>query len=408
MRRAVVSLVLLATVAAGLWWKREEAARFAGEHAPFLSPYLPGAGGHGSAPPSRPVAAGIPVVTAIVERRSLPVTVDAVGTVQSITSIAIKPRIDSQISSIAVKEGALVKEGDLLFRLDDRATKAQLAQADAMVAKDRAQIEQARRDYGRAEELLGKRIGTEVQRDTAKTTLRVQQAQLAADEAYRDTLATALSYTEIRSPVSGRIGSIALKVGTTVRTADAQAIATVNQIDPIFVSFAVPQTLFGDLRTALAAGPVKIEARVGTWSVPGVIAFVENTVDLPTGTVLAKAEMANGDERLWPGAFVNVQATLGLQPNAIAVPSAAVQIGQQGAFVFVVADNNRATLTPVTVARTAGGFAVVSQGLSGGERVVVDGQLRLVDGALVQQQSNRTREGVATGGDPGPPSQRRS
>ena len=150
------------------------------------------------------------------------------------------------------------------------------------------------------------------------------------------------------------------------------------------------------------------ESRVGATAVPGTIAFVENTVDLATGTILAKAAMKNADERLWPGAFVAVQATLGVQSDAVAVPAAAVQIGQQGAYVFVVKDNNRAGLTPVTVSRTAAGFAVLAAGLSGGERVVVDGQLRLVDGALVQIQGNRTREGVATGGEPVAATQRRS
>lgn len=407
MNRSIVVLVLAGAVA-GVWWKREEAAKFASERAPFLAPYLPGGPAVAGTGPARPVPAGIPVVAANVERRSLPVTLDAVGTVQSMASIAIKPRIDSQISAVEVREGALVKAGDLLLRLDDRAIRAQLAQSEALIERDLAQIEQAKRDLARADELLGKRIGTEVQRDTASTSLKVLQAQLAADKANRDNLATSLSYTEIRSPIAGRIGSIALKIGTTVRSADTQAIATINQIDPIYVSFSVPQSLFGDLRTALSAGKVGIQARVGTQTVPGIVAYVENTVDAASGTVLAKAEMANANELLWPGAFVAVQATLGVQASAVAIPSAAVQIGQQGAYVFVVRADNRAVITPVTIARTAGTLSVVSDGLSGGERVVVDGQLRLVDGAAVQIQPNRAREGVATGSDAAPAAQRRS
>lgn len=407
MIRSVVVLILVAA-AAGAWWKREEVVHLAAERAPFLVPYLPVASTTAGPAPARPASSGIPVVAATVERRSLPVTLDAVGTVQSIASIAIKPRIDSQIASVEVREGARVKAGDLLLRLDDRAIRAQLAQAEALVEKDQAQVEQAKRDFARAEDLLGKRIGTEVQRDTASTNVKVLQAQLAADRASRDNLATSLSYTEIRSPIAGRIGSIALKIGTMVRSADLQAIATVNQIDPIYVSFSVPQSLFGDLRTALSAGQVGIQARVGKSTVPGIVAYVENTVDAASGTVLAKAEMANATELLWPGAFVAVQATLGVQGDAVAVPSAAVQIGQQGAFVFVIRADNRAVVTPVTVARTAGGFSIVSEGLSGGERVVVDGQLRLVDGAAVQVQTNRAREGVATGTDAAPAAQRRS
>ena len=341
---------------------------------------------------------GVVVATAV--RRPIPITIDAVGTVQAKASIALKSRLDNQITSINVKEGALVKEGDLLLTLDGRAIKAQLAQVEATMVRDLAQIEQAKRDLARAEELLAKRITTEVQRDTAGTLLKVQQAQLAADQANRDNLAAQLTYTEIRSPISGRIGSIAMKIGTTVKAADTASIATVNQIDPIYVSFAVPQTLFGELRTAMDGGRVAITARVGQTATQGALAFVENTVDLATGTILAKAEMPNRDERLWPGAFVSVQATVGVEKDAISVPSAAVQIGQQGAYVFIIKDD-RATLTNVTVSRTVGQDSILSAGLSGGEQIVVDGHLRLVNGALVQVQPARAREGVATGDTPG-------
>lgn len=312
-------LILLAAAGIGafVWFKPDEARRVAGA-VPVVGPMV--GGKPGAAAPRPPQTPTLPVVVARAQRGPMPVTIEAIGTVQSIASIQIKPRIDSQIAAIEVQEGAKVKEGDLLVKLDDRALRAQLAQAEAVVEKDRAMLEQARRDLARAEELLGKRIGTEVVRDTAATAVRVAQAQLAADRASRDNLATLLSYTEIRSPISGRIGSIPLKVGTQVRSADAQAIATVNQFDPIFVSFAVPQSLFGDLRAALAAGKVPISARVGGATVPGIVAFVENTVDLATGTILAKAEMANADERLWPGAFVAVEATVGIDKDALTVP----------------------------------------------------------------------------------------
>ena len=390
--RRIVLLAVLALAAGLAWWKADETRRLA-QGLPVVGPYLSQpktvAGGQAVQTPV------LPVVTAVAARGPVPVTIEAIGTVQPIASVQIKPRIDSQIASIEVKEGARVKAGDLMVRLDDRALRAQLAQADAVVEKDRAQLEQARRDSARAEELLARRIGTEVARDTTATLVKVQTAQLAADRANRDNLATLLSYTEIRAPISGRIGSIPLKIGTQVRTADAQAIATVNQVDPIYVSFAVPQSLFVELRSALAVGKVGIAARVGAFTVPGTVSFVENTVDLATGTVLAKAEMANADERLWPGAFVAVQATLGIEPNAVSIPAAAVQIGQQGAYVFVVKDDIRAVLTHVTVARTTGITAVIGAGLSGGEHVVVDGQLRLVDGASVRVQRREVGGGAA-------------
>lgn len=394
MRRAIALLLVLA-VAVGLWWRREEAVRLASEHLPLLRPYLGSTPARNAAGSNRPAPPGVPVVLDTAARKPLPITIDAVGTVQSIAAVSIKPRIDSQIVSVKVAEGALVREGDLLFTLDARALKAQLAQAEAQIEKDRAQLEQSRRDLARAEDLLAKRINTEVQRDTAHTAVKVLEAQLASDEAQRANLAALVSYTEIRAPVSGRIGSIAFKEGSTVRAGDAQAIATVNQIDPIYVSFAVPQALFPDLRRALGSGKVRVEARVGASVASGTIAFVENTVDLTTGTVLAKATMQNQDEKLWPGAFVAVQVILGVEANAIAIPSAAVQIGQRGTYVFVVRDG-RAALRPVTVARTVGSESVIASGLAEGEQIAVDGQLRLVDGATVQvQQPKDPKSGVA-------------
>ena len=397
MIRALV-LVAVAALGALLLWKGDEARQFAGK-VPVVGSYFQQHNAGQARAPQTPL---LPVVTATAARGPLPVTIDAIGTVQPVASVQIKSRIDGQIASIEAQEGARVKAGDLLVRLDDRALKAQLAQADAVVEKDRAQLEQARRDFARAEELLGRRIGTEVARDNAATIVKVQTAQLAADRASRDNLATLLSYTEIRAPISGRIGSIPLKVGTQVRNADALPILTVNQVDPIFVSFAVPQSLFPELRAALAAGKVGIAAKVGAFTVPGVVSFVENTVDLATGTILAKAEMANADERLWPGAFVAVQATLGVEQNAVAIPAAAVQIGQQGAYVFTVKDD-KATLVRVSVARTTGTTAVIGEGLSGGEQVVVDGQLRLVDGASVRIQRREAGDGMARGEGPPQP-----
>lgn len=409
MTRRIV-LILVAVAALGIWWKYGDVRRFAVAKAPVLAAYLPAASGDAPRPAvqSARAPAAVPVVLASVEKKALPISIEAVGTVQPIASIQIKARIDSQIATINVEEGAKVKEGDLLLTLDNRALSAQLAQADALVIKDKAQIEQARRDLARAEELLAKRIGTEVQRDSVATTLKVQQAQLAADEAQRANLSAALSYTEVRAPVSGRIGSIPLKVGATVKAADTQAIMTVNQIDPIFVSFSVPQTSFPELRKALAGGKVAVEAMAGGGTATGTIAFTENTVDLATGTVLAKAVMSNADERLWPGTFVAVRVVLGIDPNAVAVPSAAVQIGQQGAYVFVVRDGKTASLQQVTVARTVGQDSVIASGLAPGERIVVDGQLRLVAGATVQIQQPKGSDGVAKGGDLPEPNQRRS
>ena len=328
----------------------------------------------------------VPVVVTKVEKKELPIVIEAVGTVQAIASIQIKPRIDSQIMKVAVQEGALVKEGDLLFELDSRTLRAQLGQIEAQIRKDQAQVAQAKRDVARYEELLSKNAGTVVNRDTAITTLKASEAQLEADEASKASVLAQLSYTEIRAPVSGRIGSISSKAGTVVRVGDnsaASALATINQVDPIYVAFAVPQVFLPDIRAAMAKGDVKVVALIDeTRKQAGAIAFLENTVDPLTGTVTAKARIGNATEGLWPGQFVKAEIILGIEPGAIAVPAPAIQLGPQGPYLFVIKDGV-ADLRQIEVKRTQNGESVIGKGLQPGEQVVVDGQLRLVNGANV-------------------------
>ena len=343
-------------------------------------------GRRGRANPGGP----IPVVVTIVEPKSMPILVEAVGTVQAIASVQLRSRIDSQLMKVNVEEGALVKEGDLLFELDSRTLRAQLAQIEAQIKKDRAQVEQAKRDSTRADDLLTKGAGTVVTRDTNVTNQRALEAQLESDEAMRQNILAQISYTEIKAPVSGRIGSIPNKVGTTVRVADNTAtavLATINQVDPIFVSFAIPQVFLTKLRAAMAKGDVKVNAVIDdSHKQPGVVAFLENTVDPMTGTVTGKAKVANANEGLWPGQFIKAEIVLGIEANALAVPTPAVQLGPQGPYVFVVKDGNIAELRPVNVNRTQGGETVVSGGLKAGEKVVVEGHLRLVNGAPVAEK----------------------
>lgn len=329
---------------------------------------------------------GVPVVVTTIGKKPMSVVIEAVGTVQAIASIQIKPRMDSQIMKVNVEEGALVKEGDLLFELDNRTLKAQLLVIEATIRKTQAQIEQAKRDNDRADGLLSKGAGTAVQRDNSITALKSLEAQLQSDEANREQVQTQLSYTEIRAPVSGRIGSINSKAGTIVRVADNTATATlavINQVDPIFVSFALPQVLLPDLRAAMAKGPVRVDAVANDGKrQSGAMAFIENTVDPNTGTVTAKARINNSNEGLWPGQFVKVEVILGVEPEAISVSAAAVQLGPQGPYVFVVKDGI-ADVRPVVIKRTQAGESVIGNGLQDGESVVIDGQLRLVNGAPV-------------------------
>ncbi len=327
--------------------------------------------------------APVTVTVSEVRARAMPVTVSAIGTVQPIASIPIRTRIDSQVQRVAVEEGAKVTQGDLLFTLDDSLLRAQLAQIDGQIARDEAQIIQAGRDLARAEELLARRIDTPVQRDTAETALKALQAQRAADLGQRQNILAQIGFTEIRAPVSGRIGSITAKAGAVVRAADAQALATLNQIDPIYVASALPQSVLPGLKTAMAAGPVDVRASIGSASVQGSVSFVENAIDAATGTIMVRSTFANDAATLWPGAFVRVVITLGVEQNAVTVPLSALQNGQSGPYVFTVDQTGRAALSLVRVARKEGDEAVIASGIAAGDRVVTSGQLRIAAGTPV-------------------------
>jgi len=391
-RLAVMGAVAVAICGMAYYYREEVAQRLGlGASASAAEKAAPGSpaamaqpqGRRGRANP----AGAVPVVVSAVTPKAMPIIIEAVGTVQSISSVALKSRLDSQIMKVHVEEGALVKQGDLLFELDARTLKAQLSQIEAQIRKDQAQLEQAKRDTLRAGDLLTKGAGTVVARDTNFTTQRAAEAQLEADEAMRQNILAQITYSEIRAPVSGRIGSIPYKAGTTLRVGDntvTAVLATINQVDPIFVQFAMPQVYLPDLRAAMAKGEVKVNAIIDeTRKQSGAMAFIENTVDPNTGTVTGKAKIANANEGLWPGQFVKAEIILGVEPNALSVPAAAVQLGPQGAYVFVIKDGNIAEVRPVVISRTQIGESVIASGLKAGEQVVVDGQLRLVNGAAV-------------------------
>lgn len=417
MKRFANWIIILGIVAGLLWWQRTLVVPYVVGLAPATAPliarvpalapltkpgYRPPTGEESAAAGSRRGGGGpVAVVVAAAEMKDLPMTIDAVGAANASASLVIRPRVDSQVVTVDVAEGSRVKQGDRLFTLDDRTIKAELAQLEATITKDKAQIEQARSDLARANDLLTRNAGNVVTRDTAATAVKVAEAQLASDEASRDVMATTLSYTIINAPVSGRIGSIPAKPGSIVRTSDLLPLAIVNQLDPSLVSFAIPQKRLGELRAAMAKGPVKVEVTVGSHVLPGVVDFVENTIDAATGTVIVKAKVDNPDEHLWPGAYVTVVVVLGGGEPLVAVPGAAIQLGQSGPYVFVVKDGTSAELRQVTVARTAGDDAVISQGLSAGEKVVVDGQLRLVDGAKVSIKEATAAEETAAVRKPG-------
>jgi len=327
----------------------------------------------------RPVA--VEVATAV--KKKTPVTLEALGNVTVMASVAIKARIDNEIVGIHFTDGAYVKKGDLLVTLDPRILQAQIAQAEANMARDQAQLEMAERDLRRSSDLASRGAGPQLTVDNMKTQGDTLRAAIRADNAVLENLKVQLSFCFIRAPISGRISQAAVKVGNFARSADTVPIATINQIAPVYVSFSVPQRSLPDLRVAMAESDTSVEAIIPgeTRRASGTIAMIENGVDPTTGMAMVRASMPNEDELLWPGTLVTAKVTL-RNETAIVVPTPAVQVSQQGNYVFVV-KNNVATVAPVKVARLLGTETVIESGLEDGDVVVTEGHLLLTNGARV-------------------------
>lgn len=341
-----------------------------------------------AAAPARPALARppAPVTLATVAAKPMPVVLDLVGTAQAIASVPLKTRVDTMIDAVLVQEGDRVTAGQPIFRLDDRAVRAQVAQALAVVARDEAQLALLRSDLERTEQLAQTKVKSSRDLESAKTLVAAQIATIEADRAALENLRVQASWYVITSPIDGRVGSIALKAGTAIRANDSTLLATVNQLDPIHVAFAVPQASIPALRAAMAEGRVAVAVRqpgVAGKPLEGRVAYLENMLDAGSGTLGVKAIVANPDERLLPGEFVQVRAVLRVDPDALVVPEQAVQIGQNGPFVWVVKEGDTVEARRIVVDRTVDGTSVVASGLSAGDRVVVDGQLRLFPGASV-------------------------
>jgi RND family efflux transporter MFP subunit len=345
-------------------------------------------GGNASAQgPQRPRMVSVELAKA--ERKSVPVDVDAIGMVTPISSVALKSRVETTIVSVHFEDGAKVAEGDLLFTLDARQIDAQVEQAEGVLAKDQAQLEGAQRDFKRYGDLIGKGATTQVNLDNAKTAADILIGTIKADQSALDNLKVQKSYTLIRAPFSGRISAANVKVGNFVRPADLTPLAVINQMAPVYVSFAVPQRVLVDLREAMKKGDSGVTATIPGHqrSETGKVAMVENTVDSTTGMVTVRGIMNNENESLWPGTLVATKLTIRSE-NAIVVPTVAVQRSQEGNYVFLVRDGV-AKKQPVKVERTSQGISVVSEGLSGDESVVVDGQLLLSDGSRVEPRARK-------------------
>jgi RND family efflux transporter MFP subunit len=340
--------------------------------------------GGGGAVAQAPTERLVTIDVAKAEKKMVPLTVDALGTVTPITSVAIKARLDTEIVGVHFADGARVKKGDLLFTLDDRQLRALIAQAEGVVARDKAQLEGAERDIARFTDLVAKSATPVVNLDNAKTQADIFRAAIKADTATLDNLNIQLGYCTIRAPIDGRISQAAVKVGNFVRSADLLPLATINQIAPVYVSFPVPQDTLPNIRQAVTAETATVDAVVpgNDKHAAGQVTMIENSVDATTGMVMVRATMANQDELLWPGTLVTTKVNI-REEQAITVPSAAIQVSQGGTFVFVIKDG-KATVTNVVVERTVNNTAVVKSGLQGGETVVTDGHLQLRNGSRVQ------------------------
>jgi RND family efflux transporter MFP subunit len=345
--------------------------------------------GGGATGQSSPRLRAVSVELAKAERKPVPVDVDSIGTVTPISSVALKSRVETTIVSVHFEDGARVNEGDLLFTLDARQIDAQIEQAEGTLAKDRAQLAGAERDLKRFSDLIGKGATTQVNVDNAKTQADILVGTIQADQSALDNLKVQKSYTVIRAPFAGRISAANVKVGNFVRPADTAPLATINQMAPVYVTFAVPQRVLVDLRDAMATGSPRVIATIPGHqrSEDGSVAMVENAVDSTTGMITVRGIMANANETLWPGILVATKLIIRME-NSVVLPTVAVQRSQTGNYVFVVKDG-MATVRPVTVDRTFQGISVIADGLSGGEDVVIDGQLLLSNGSRVESRARK-------------------
>jgi multidrug efflux system membrane fusion protein len=322
-----------------------------------------------------------------VVQKAVPLNFQAIGSAEAYSNVVMHAQITGELTSVGFKEGDDVKEGQVLFTLDQRPLAAALAQAEANLQRDLAQAANAQAQAQRYQDLASRGIATREQVDTSAAGATALQATVGADRAAVENARVQLQYATIKAPISGRTGALMVHTGNLVRANDVMPLVVINQITPIYVSFAIPEARLPDLKRYMGQGSTRVEVQPPNDVLPptaGSITFVDNAVDQTTGTVKVKASFGNTDRRLWPGQFLNVTVTFKTDMNAIVVPSAAVQAGQQGNYVFVVKPDQTADMRAVEVERTAGDESIIKSGLKPGETVVTDGQLRLVPGSRVQ------------------------
>ena len=355
----------------------------------------------------------VPVLTARVTRADVPVTLDGVGTVQSLNSVVVRAQVEGRLNEILFRDGQDVKKGDVLARIDARSLQAQYDQALAKKAQDAAQLANARLDFERYERLAQSNFGSRQQADTQRATVAQLEALQLVDQALVDSAKVMLDYATILAPIDGRTGLRNVDAGNVVRASDPNGLVTITQMNPIGVLFSLPQQNLRAVNAAKARGAIVTQALDSdnrTMIEKGEVEVIDNLVDAATGTIRIRAIFPNDAQKIWPGQFVNVRLELDVEHNVLTVPSAAVQRGPNGPYVFAVGDDLKVSMKPVTIARQNERLAVISTGVDENMRVVTSGFMLLNEGSLVkpsdadapqetpQAQPNRDRRRTGGGG----------
>jgi multidrug efflux system membrane fusion protein len=337
-------------------------------------------------------APAIKVSVADVIRKDMPVSLSLPGNVVAYETVAVRSRIDSQVTEVKFADGDAVTQRQVLFILDDRSLKAQIKQLEANLQKEKSQLENTRLQYERAKNLILSKFVSQSQLDDAKAAFNAQLAVMEAAQANLDNTRVLLSYSTITAPISGRAGTINVTQGNNVKANDATMV-TINQVKPIRVQVAVPENYYAEVKEAMEKTiPVSATRQENPEVEKGTLEYIDNTIDPTTGSFLARAVFANEKEALWPGMFVTATLELGQETGRLTIPAVAVQGDEGNHFVFK-AEGGKAVKTPVEIARTANDMAIISKGLAEGEKVIVDGLLRISDGSAIEVAAPKEQGG---------------
>ncbi len=340
---------------------------------------------------SQPKKPPVPVTSATAVRKDMPVVINVIGNIEAYSTVSVKSQIGGILTHVHFKEGKDVIKGALLFTIDPRPYEAALKQAEANLAKDNAQLENAREEVRRYEELVKKGYVARQEYDRIRTNASSFEEIVNADRAMVENARLQLKYCYIYSPINGRTGDLETREGNLIKANADNPMVVIKQIQPIYATFSVPEQNLPEIKKYMHYGKIKVKVFISKEDKnpeEGVLSFIDNTIDTATGTIKLKAIFSNTNKKLWPGQFVDIVMVLTTKSDAIVVPSQAIQTGQKGQYVFVIKDDLTVEDRPVVTGMTFNEETVIEEGLQQGEKVVTDGQLRLIPGAKVQLKEN--------------------